>query len=99
MHHITLIVSWKQIIDFVLIFKQAMLSVASDIDDMNTKICLLSNFKWWHYANIAVWNICCTAYCCLENCITKIIALSVAMHLVLLWCEELKKKITPFGCI
>lgn len=68
-----------------------MLSVASDIDDMNTKICLLSNFKWWHYANIAVWNICCTAYCCLENCITKIIALSVAMHLVLLWCEELKK--------
>lgn len=46
MHHITLIVSWKQIINFVLIFKQAMLSVASDIDDMNTKICLLSNFKW-----------------------------------------------------
>jgi len=41
MQHIIWVVSWKQIVNFVLIFAQATLAIANDADDTNAKKCLL----------------------------------------------------------
>ena len=41
MQHIIWVVSWKQIVNFVLIFAQATLAITNDADDTNAKKCLL----------------------------------------------------------
>lgn len=43
MQHIIWVVSWKQIVNFVLICEQVTLAIANDADDANAKKCLLWN--------------------------------------------------------
>lgn len=40
MQHIIWVVSWKQIVNFVLTCEQTALAITNDADDANAKICL-----------------------------------------------------------